>query len=69
MFYDHYCLKRRLPIEEIRLQPGETDDAMWASFPKVRWMIRTGKICAIIGQQFYRQERALKLRNMNKPEP
>ena len=33
-FYDFYCLKRQLPLKEIVLQPGETDDVMWASFPK-----------------------------------
>ena len=66
MFYDHYCLKRRVKLKDIVLLPGETDDAMWASFGKIHWMIRTGKICKIIGHQFYRQEKALKLRNMPK---
>lgn len=66
IFYDHYCLKRRLRLKEIVLQPGETEDAMWASFGKIHWMIRTGKICKIIGHQFYRQEKALRLRNMPK---
>ena len=66
MFYDHYCLKRRLKLKEIVLQPGETDDVMWASFGKIHWMIRTGKICKIIGHQFWRQEKQLRLRNMPK---
>ena len=48
------------------LLPGETDDVMWASFGKVNWMIRTGKICKIIGHQFRRQEKQLRLRNMPK---
>ena len=65
-FYDFYCLKRQLPLKEIVLQPGETDDVMWASFPKVRWMIHAGKICRIIGSQFFRQERQLRLRNITK---
>ena len=57
IFYDHYCLFRRIPLKSIVLQPGETDNVMWASFGKVDWMIRTGKMCRIIGHQFYRQER------------
>ena len=66
MFYDHYCLKRRVHLKDIVLLPGETDGCMWASFGKVRWMIRSGKICRIIGKQFFRQEKALRLRNVNK---
>ena len=66
MFYDHYCLRRRVSLKNIVLLPGETDDVMWASFGKVNWMIRTGRICKIIGQQFRRQEKALRLRNMPK---
>ena len=66
MFYDHYCLKRRVRLKDIVLLPGETDDVMWASFGKVHWMIRTGKICRIIGNQFHRQEKQLRLRNMPK---
>ena len=66
IFYDHYCLFRCIPLKSIVLQPGETDSVMWASFGKVDWMIRTGKICKVIGHQFYRQEKALRLRNMPK---
>ena len=65
-FYDFYCLKRQVRLKDIRLQPGETDDVMWASFRKVRWMVRTGKICRIIGNQFHKQEQDLRLRNFNK---
>ena len=64
-FYDFYCLKRQVRLKDIRLQPGETDDVMWASFGKVRWMVRTGKICRIIGNQFHKQEQDLRLRNFN----
>ena len=66
IFYDHYCLKRRVRLQDIKLLPGETDDVMWASFGKIHWMIRSGKICRIIGSQFLRQEKALRLRNMHK---
>ena len=65
-FYDFYCLKRQVRLKDIRLQPGETDDVMWASFGKVRWMVRTGKICRIIGNQFHKQEQDLRLRNFIK---
>lgn len=66
IFYDHYCLHRVVRLKDIVLLPGETDDVMWASFGKVRWMIRTGKICRIIGNQFFRQEEQLRLRNVPK---
>jgi len=65
-FYDFYTLRHPIPLREVRLQEGETDDVMWASFGKVRWMIRTGKICKIIGTQYYRQEKMLLMRNMPK---
>ena len=65
-FYDFYCLKRQIPLQEIVLLPGETDDVMWASFGKVHWMIRSGKICRIIGRQFHKQEKFLRLRNFTK---
>ena len=65
-FFDHYCLKRQVHLKDITLQPGETDDVMWASFGKIHWMIRTGKICKIIGHQFYRLEKQLRLRNFHK---
>ena len=65
-FFDFYCLKREVPLREIVLQPGETDGVQWASYGKIHWMIRTGKICKIIAHQFLRQEKMLKLRNSNK---
>lgn len=66
IFYDHYCLHRAVRLKDIVLQPGETDAVMWASFGKVHWMMRTGRICKIIAGQFRRQEKALRLRNINK---
>lgn len=54
--YDFYCLQRDVPIEQIVLQPGETDGAKWVSFDQVHEMIRTGQICKIIANQFLRQE-------------
>ena len=58
--YDFYCLKCKLPIEQVVLQPGETDGAMWASFDQIHTMIQSGQICKIIGKQFLRQEQMLK---------
>lgn len=66
MFYDHYCLRSSVSLEDIVLLPGETDAVMWASFGKVGWMIRTGRICHIIGAQFRRLEKQLRLRNVYK---
>lgn len=65
-FYDFYCLYRPVPLAQIRLLPGETDNVMWASFGKVHWMIRTGKICRVIAHQFRRQEKWLRLRSFHK---
>jgi len=65
-FYDFYCLHHAVSLKDIRLLPGETDDVMWASFGKIHWMIRTGKICRIIAHQFRRQEHMLRVRNLPK---
>ena len=64
--YDHYALKRSVHLKDIVLLPGETDAVQWASFGKVRCMIHTGRICKIIGHQFFRQEKQLKMRNSYK---
>ena len=55
-FYDHYCLKWQGSVEDVVLQPGETDGVMWATFSQVHGMIRRGEICHIIGRQFYEEE-------------
>ena len=54
-FYDHYCLCRQVPVEEIVLQPGETDGVQWATFEEVYAMVERKEICAVIGRQFLRQ--------------
>ena len=58
-FYDFYCLKRNIPLEEVVLLPGETDGAKWATFEEVHRMIRQKQICKIISRQFLRQEQDL----------
>lgn len=60
--YDFYCLKRKLPLSQIVLQEGETDDVQWATFAQVHQLIREKKICRIIANQFLQQEPALRLR-------
>lgn len=64
--YDFYCLKRKTPLSEIQLLPGETDDVMWADFQRVHEMIESKQICEIIGQQFLKHEPLLRMRNMSK---
>ena len=65
-FYDHYCLKAPVPLEQIRLQPGETDDVQWADFETVHRMVREKKICHIIGKQFLQEEPQLLKRQTEK---
>lgn len=58
-FYDHYCICRNIPLAQIKLLPGETDDAMWATFETVHRMIQQGEICSIIAEQFLQMESEL----------
>ncbi len=58
-FYDHYCLKAEVPVEQIVLQPGETDAVKWVSFAQVHDMIAKNKICKIIADQFLAEEAKL----------
>lgn len=61
-FYDFYCLKRSVPLEQIVLLPGETDAAQWVTLEEVHRMIRQKQICQVIANQFLRQEPELKKR-------
>ena len=54
--YDYYCLRRDVPLSEIVLLPGETDDVRWATFQQVRDLIAEKKMCRVIARQFQRQE-------------
>ena len=58
--YDFYLLHKNIPLEQITLQPGETDDVQWATFEQIHEMIRQKQICKIISKQFLRQEGMLK---------
>lgn len=68
-FYDHYCLRREVPLEQIRLLPGETDGVRWATFPEIHGMIRRGEICEIIGRQFCQEEEILAKRQIAQGTP
>lgn len=57
--YDFYCLKNDTALEQIKLQPGETDDVRWATFAEVHQLIEERKVCKVIARQFLRQEPAL----------
>ena len=59
-FYDFYFLKKNVKLEDIVLQPGETDDVRWVSFNQVHAMIRRRQICRIIAGQFLKQEPILR---------
>ena len=59
-FYDFYCLRRDIPVEKIRLQPGETDGVRWATYEEVHQMIEEKQICKVIAKQFIRQEKILR---------
>ena len=58
--YDFYALRRDIPIEQVVLQPGETDAAKWVTFAQVHEMICRNEICKVIAKQFLRQEQMLK---------
>lgn len=62
--YDFYCLRRQTPVEEIVLLPGETDGVKWVNFQQVHEMIRRKEICWIIANQFLKQEKMLKLKQI-----
>ena len=68
-FYDHYCLKWQGAVEDVVLQPGETDGVKWADFREVHRMIRRREICRIIAKQFLEEEKALLSRQTAQEKP
>lgn len=52
-FFDHYFLCRQIPIEQIKLQPGETVDAKWVSIDEACQIAET-QMCTPIREQFFR---------------
>lgn len=49
-FFDHYCVCRQTPLEQLRLQPGETVDAKWVSFEEAYKL--ANQMCEPIREQF-----------------
>ena len=61
-FFDHYCLKRQIRLEDVVLLPGETDAVKWVDFDEIHRMIQAGQICCVIAKEFLRNEDALRSR-------
>lgn len=59
-FYDHYCIFRKTPLDQIVLLPGETVDAQWVTLEDVYKMVERREICQAISQQFLRHAPALR---------
>ena len=62
LFFDHYCVRAKVPLEKIVLQPGETDAAKWVSFDDVHDIIEKQEMCSIIAQEFLALEAQLRMR-------
>lgn len=60
--YDHYCVRAMVPLSEIRLLPGETDDVQWATFSRIHALIENGDIHPVIAKQFLKHENDLLVR-------
>lgn len=58
--YDYYCLHKKVPLDQITLLPGETDDVKWVTYEQVHEMIQNKQICKVIAGQFLRQEKELR---------
>ena len=58
-FFDLYFLRRDVPLEKLRLQPGETVEARWATVEKLREMIAAGIVAPPIAHRFLMQEQAI----------
>ena len=63
-YIDHYCLCRRISLEEIILLPGETVDAKWATPEEIIAMIDRGEICDVIARQYHLLAPLLKQRQV-----
>lgn len=61
-FYDFYCVKKQIPLEQIVLQPGETVDARWVTFAQMHRLIRENRVCPPVAERFLRHEQLLRRR-------
>ena len=62
LFFDHYCVQAKVPLEEIVLQPGETDGAKWVTFDDVHDIIAKKEMCSIIAREYLSLEAQLRMR-------
>lgn len=62
LFFDHYCVKAKVPLEKIVLQPGETDGAKWVTFEDVHGIIARQEMCDVIAKEFLAMEEQLQMR-------
>ena len=58
-FYDAYAIRRDISADKLRLQPGETVDAMWVSRRRFEKMCREGSVAAPIAASYRRIRPAL----------
>lgn len=58
-FFDLYFLRKDVPLEKLRLQPGETVEARWVTVEKLREMIASGLVAPPIARRFFMQEKEL----------
>lgn len=62
LFFDHYCVQAKVPLEDIVLQPGETDAVKWVTFDDVHDIIAKQEMCSIIAGEFLALEAQLRMR-------
>ena len=62
LFFDHYCVKAKVPLEQIVLQPGETDAAKWVTFDDVHEIITKKEMCSVIANEYLSLEAQLRMR-------
>ncbi|MDD6189556.1 MAG: NUDIX domain-containing protein [Clostridiales bacterium] len=63
-FFDSYVIKKDIAIDELRLQPGETVDAMWVTVERFEEMCADGSVAAPIAAG-YRRVKPLLMKYIN----
>ena len=53
-FCDSYIVQKDVPLQDIRLQPGETAGARWVSLPQLEEMIDAGLLARPVEESFFR---------------
>ena len=52
-FFDAYAIRRDIPLEEVRLQPGETADAQWVTVKRFEEMCADGSVAGPIAEHYW----------------